>query len=134
MQRNSIDEGYLDLALCRFGRLDEIVAAVRALQRRIWDELEIPVSMGLATNKLVAQIASKLRKPRGFEVVPAGTEAAFLAPLPIGKLPGIGQKTESALATHGLRFVRDLFTRSEHELDHLRPRLAGDAGPGPGRG
>ena len=61
----------------------------------------------------------KLRKPRGFEVVPAGTEAAFLAPLPIGKLPGIGQKTEAALAGHGLRFVRDLFARTEHELESI---------------
>jgi len=119
VQRNSIDEGYLDLALCRFAGLDEIIAAVRDLQRRIWAELEIPVSMGIATNKVVAQIASKLRKPRGFEVVPAGREAAFLAPLPIGKLPGIGQKTEAALAEHGLRFVRDLFNRSEPELESI---------------
>jgi DNA polymerase-4 len=72
--------------------------------------------MGIAANRLVAQIASKLRKPRGFVVVPPGTEAAFLAPLPIGKLPGIGAKTEAALAARGLHRVEDLFARSEDEL------------------
>jgi DNA polymerase-4 len=72
--------------------------------------------MGIAANKLVAQIASKLRKPRGFVVVPAGEEAAFMMPLPLGRLPGIGAKTEAALAGSGLRLVSDLFTRSESEL------------------
>jgi DNA polymerase-4 len=119
VQRNSIDEGYLDLGPCGFSGVAEIEKAARGLQRRIWDELQIPVSLGLATNKLVAQIASKLRKPRGFEIIAPGTEAAFLAPLPIGKLPGVGTKTEAELAQHGIRFVRDLFTRPEHELEAL---------------
>jgi len=117
VQRNSIDEGYLDLGPCGMTTLAEVESRVRALQKRIGDELQIPVSMGLATNKLVAQIASKLRKPRGFVVVPPGTEAEFLAPLPLGKLPGIGAKTEAALAEkHGLRLVRDITARSEGEL------------------
>lgn len=120
VQRNSIDEGYLDLAPCGFGDVAEIERRVRGLQQRIWDELQIPVSFGLAINKLVAQIASKLRKPRGFVVVPAGTEAEFLAPLPIGKLPGIGQKTEAVLVEkHGLRLVRDLLSRTESELQAI---------------
>jgi DNA polymerase-4 len=117
VQRNSIDEGYLDLSMCGFRTLAEIEGAVRALQKKIWDVLEITVSFGLATNKLVAQIASKLRKPRGFVVVPPGTEAEFLAPLPIGKLPGIGAKTEATLSgRHGLKLIRDISARSETEL------------------
>jgi len=120
VQRNSIDEGYLDLGPCGLNAVTEIEARVRGLQARIWRELEIPVSMGIATNKLVAQIASKLRKPRGFVVVPAGAEAEFLAPLPLGKLPGIGGKTEAALAEkHGLRLVRDLLARNESELQAI---------------
>src|SRR5262245_47361746 len=104
VQRNSIDEGYLDLGPCGFSRSSELELSVRALQERLWRDLQIPVSFGLATNKLVAQIASKLRKPRGFVVVPPGTEAAFLAPLPIGKLPGVGTKTEAALVEkHGIK-------------------------------
>src|ERR1700685_4632288 len=86
VQRNSIDEGYLDLGPCRLADLDSVERAVRGLQGRIWEELKIPVSMGIASNKLVAQIASKLRKPRGFVVVPPGTEAEFLAALPVRRL------------------------------------------------
>ncbi len=122
VQRNSIDEGYLDLKPCGFKSADEVEAAVRGLQARIWAELQIPVSMGLATNKLVAQIASKLRKPRGFVVVKPGDEAAFLAPLDIGKLPGVGTKTETTLQTHGIWKVRDLFTKNERELESVLGR------------
>jgi len=116
VQRNSIDEGYLDLGPCRHADSAEAEAVVRALQRRIRDVLGISVSMGLASNKLVAQIASKSNKPKGFVIVPPGREAAFLAPLSVGKLPGIGAKTEAALAARGIRRIEDLFARSEAEL------------------
>ncbi|MCX6937300.1 MAG: DNA polymerase IV [Verrucomicrobia bacterium] len=116
VQRNSIDEGYLDLGPCGLHDAGAVEAAVRGLQRRIQDELGIPVSIGIATNKLVAQIASKLRKPRGFVTVAPGTEEAFLAPLDIGKLPGIGGKTEAALRERGLERIGEVLTRSENEL------------------
>ena len=116
VQRNSIDEGYLDLSPCGLKTVGEITSAVRRLQERIWEEEQIPVSMGVACNKLLAQIASKLRKPRGFVVVLPGEEAPFLAPLPIGKLPGVGVKTEAGLAAQGIRRVADLFSRTEDEL------------------
>ena len=119
VQRNSIDEGYLDVAPCGYRSPADIETAMRALQRRLWDELQLPVSMGLARNKLVAQIASKLRKPRGFVVVPPGTEAEFLAPLSIGKLPGVGAKTEAMLTGHGIKLVCDLIARPEGELAAL---------------
>ncbi|MDO8544134.1 MAG: DNA polymerase IV [Opitutaceae bacterium] len=120
VQRNSIDEGYLDLGPCGFKDVAELERKVHALQQRIWDELQIPVSFGLAINKLVAQIASKLRKPRGFVVVPPGTEAEFLAPLPVGKLPGVGPKTEETLVQrHGIRLVRDVLERNERELQAI---------------
>lgn len=120
VQRNSIDEGYLDVSPCGLPSAAEIEAAVRRLQHRLWTELELPVSFGLATNKLVAQIASKLKKPRGFVVVPPGAEEGFLAPLPVGKLPGVGPKTEAALGEkHGIRLVRDLVARPERELEAI---------------
>ena len=122
VQRNSIDEGYLDLSPCGLKSITDLERVVRGLQKRIWDELQIPVSMGIATNKLVAQIASKLRKPRGFVVVEPGAEASFLEPLDIGKLPGVGNKTETALQAHGIWKIRDLFTRPERELEALLGR------------
>lgn len=119
VQRNSIDEGYLDLGPCGFKTAPEIERRVRALQQRIWDDLQIPTSFGVAANKLVAAIASKARKPKGFIVVPPGTEAEFLAPLKISVLPGVGKVSEVRLAAAGVNLVRDLFTRTGSELKSL---------------
>ncbi len=116
VQRNSIDEGYLDLGPCGLKTTAAVEAAVRGLQRKIWNELQITVSMGIAANKLVAQIASKLRKPQGFVVVAPGDERAFLAPLSLGKLPGIGAKTEALLNSRGLTLIGDLHERNEDQL------------------
>ena len=119
VQRNSIDEGYLDLGPCGFKTAEEIVRRVRALQQRIWDDLQIPTSFGIASNKLVSAIASKARKPRGFTVVPPGEEAAFLAPLKVNVLPGVGTKSAERLEQAGIRLVSDLFGRPERELREL---------------
>ncbi|SDS56787.1 DNA polymerase IV [Opitutus sp. GAS368] len=119
VQRNSVDEGYLDIGPCGFKTLPEIERRVRALQQRIWDDLQIPTSFGIAANKLVSAIASKARKPRGFTVVPPGEEAAFLAPLKISVIPGVGKKSEERLAASGIRLVSDVLTRSERELKNL---------------
>ncbi|MCF7686767.1 MAG: DNA polymerase IV [Cephaloticoccus sp.] len=119
VQRNSVDEGYLDLGPCGCRTTDEIVSRMRGLQERIWSELQIPVSIGIATNKLVSQIASKLCKPRGFVVVAPGEEQSFLAPLPIGKLPGVGGKTEVVLQQQGLQKVGDILTRNDSELQAI---------------
>jgi len=119
VERRSIDEGFLDAGPCGFRTQAAVEAAVRALQDRIWAQLQITVSFGLAANKLVAAIASKLRKPRGFVVVPPGAEADFLAPLDVGRLPGIGVKTEAGLKARGIHLVRDLLARPERELAAL---------------
>lgn len=116
VQRNSIDEGYLDIGPCGFKTLPEIERRVRALQQRIWDELQIPTSFGIAGNKLVSAIASKARKPRGFTIVPVGEEASFLAPLKISVIPGVGKKSEERLLEAGIRLVSDVFNLSEREL------------------
>jgi DNA polymerase-4 len=119
VQRNSIDEGYLDIGPCGFKTAADIEQRVRALQLRIWNDLQIPTSFGIASNKLVSAIASKARKPRGFTVVPPGEEASFLAPLKISVIPGVGKKSEERLVAEGIRFVSDLFQRSEPELKRL---------------
>ena len=118
VERSSIDEGYLDLRGNALADEAAVTAVVRRLQERLWAELSLPVSFGVAANKLVAQVASKLRKPRGFVVVSPGGEAAFLAPLPLGRLPGIGAKTEARLAEqHGLRLIAELQNLSEAALE-----------------
>ncbi|HEY5551636.1 MAG TPA: DNA polymerase IV, partial [Opitutaceae bacterium] len=122
VERRSIDEGYLDLAPCGHQTLEIAAGAVKALQRRIRDELAISVSFGLASNKLVSGIASKLNKPRGFTVVEPGGEAAFLAGLKVGRLPGVGAKTESEFNKRGIRLVSDLLALSDDELAALLGR------------
>jgi len=118
VERSSIDEGYLDLRGNALADEAAVTAVVRRLQGRLWSELSLPVSFGVAANKLVAQVASKLRKPRGFVVVSPCGEAAFLAPLPLGRLPGIGAKTEARLAEqHGLRLIGELQNLSEAALE-----------------
>ena len=119
VQRNSVDEGYLDLGPCGYKSSDQIVTVMRGLQKRMWDELRIPISIGIATNKMVSQIASKWRKPRGFEVVPPGEEQRFLAPLPIGEFPGIGKKAQESLKGHGLNLIGDILKKNESELSAI---------------
>ncbi len=71
-------------------------------------ELGLTASVGVASTRLVAKIASDLRKPDGLVVVPEGTEADFLAPLPIWRLWGVGEQTRRALADYGVQTIGDL--------------------------
>jgi DNA polymerase-4 len=85
VERASIDEGYFDLST---NPRITARAAAEQLQRSIADELGITVSLGIGANKLISQIASKLRKPNALVEVPAGTERDFLAPLASNWLRG----------------------------------------------
>ncbi len=103
----SIDEAFLDVtgSMALFGDGEAIGRAIKSAVR---DEVHLTVSVGVARTKLVAKIASDLRKPDGLVVVPPGEEAAFLAPLPISRLWGVGDKTATVLADYGVRTIGDL--------------------------
>jgi DNA polymerase-4 len=103
----SIDEAFLDVTGSRllFGDGEAIGRQVKAEVR---EAVELTISVGVATTKLVAKIASDLRKPDGLVVVPPGTEAAFLAPLEIGRLWGVGAKSAAVLRDYGVRTIGDL--------------------------
>jgi DNA polymerase-4 len=103
----SIDEAFLDVAGSEqlFGQPPEIARRIKAAIR---DERGLTASVGVAATRLVAKIASELRKPDGLVVVPAGEEAAFLAPLPIERLWGVGAKSRAALADYGVHTIGDL--------------------------
>ncbi|MBI1841674.1 MAG: DNA polymerase IV, partial [Verrucomicrobia bacterium] len=94
----SIDEGYLDLTATRKNPL--LIAQI--LRDAIRQSLKITVSEGVASNKLVSQIASKLNKPASLASVPAGHEAGFLRPLPNRWLPGVGPVMAGRLNAAGL--------------------------------
>ena len=103
----SIDEAFLDVTGVRqlFGDGERVAAQIKAAIRA---EVDLTASVGVATTKLVAKIASDLRKPDGLVVVPPGEEAAFLAPLPISRLWGVGEPTARALRDYGVRTIGDL--------------------------
>jgi len=103
----SIDEAFLDVAGTEtlLGSADAVARAIKAAIRR---EVDLSASVGVATTKLVAKVASELRKPDGLVVVEPGTEAAFLAPLPIERLWGVGAKTRAVLTDYGVRTIGDL--------------------------
>jgi len=112
----SIDEAYLDLSGTE--RLHgPPLAAADTLLRTITRTTELPCSAGLATTRLVAKVASDQAKPRGLVWVAPGQEARFLAPLPVRKIPGIGEVTERALRALGIETVELLAAISQEKLE-----------------
>ena len=111
----SIDEAFLDLtgtdALLGSGEV-----AARAIKQAVRKEVELTISVGVASNRLVAKIASDLRKPDGLVVVPHGDERAFLAPLAIERLWGVGASTRRALTDYGVVTIGDLAALPENVL------------------
>lgn len=101
------DEAYLDVHGCEalFGDGAAIATAIRA---RVRADVGIAVSIGVAANKLVAKVASDAAKPDGLLVVPAGTEAAFLAPRPLRELPMVGAKLAEMLTGLGCKTIGDV--------------------------
>ena len=100
VQQMSIDEAYVDLTPTA-RTLREADARARRMQGRIRVDLGLPCSVGLAGSRMVAKIACETGKPRGFVVVPPGTEPGFLAGLPVRALPGVGPQSARRLRAHG---------------------------------
>ena len=109
----SIDEAFFDITPGRFANESPIAIAAR-IQRRV-RELGVTCSIGLGCNKTVAKIASERDKPRGLTVVPPGTERAFLAPLPVRAMSGIGSAAETALARAHIRTIGQL-AQADHSI------------------
>lgn len=119
----SLDEAFLDVRGCErlFGPAPEIG---RTIKRRIWEETELVASVGVAPNKFLAKLASDVNKPDGFVVVEAEGVTDFLAPLPIGRLWGVGAKAEKRFHDVGVYTIGQLARLPEQVLiDHF-----GDSG------
>lgn len=126
IEQISIDEAFLDVTP------QDGAALAKTLQTRINTELNLPCSFGVASNMLVAKIANNVGKakakldaqgkdapPNAIQVVPAGEEAAFLAPLPIRELWGVGPKTAERLKGMGIKSIGDLARWHERDLVSL---------------
>ena len=107
-EKASIDEFYIDLyGMDKYHKPYEWTIALR---EHIIQDTGLPISFGLAANKMVAKIATDEAKPNGYLIVPPGNEAAFLAPLKVNKIPGVGDQTHRTLLHMGVEYIRDLFT------------------------
>jgi DNA polymerase-4 len=115
LEQVSIDEAFLDVTGSSglFGSGAEIA---RKIKNRILDELQLTASVGVAQNKFVAKVASDLRKPDGLVIVEPGREREFLDPLPIGRLWGVGPKTEIHLKKAGLERIGQLASLQHGDL------------------
>jgi len=103
----ALDDFYLD-----FTGTDRLypnfAGTLQRMQQRVFQQTGLGVSVGAGTSKLVASVASRLRRPRGFRIVPPGTEEEFLAPLPVSKLHGVGHAHTTTLAERGIETIRQL--------------------------
>lgn len=120
VEQISIDEAFIDVSDLK--ALPYILA--KELQTDIWNYLQLPCSLGVATNKLVAKIANNIGKssaktngpPMAIKVIPPGQEAAFLAPLPVRELWGVGPKTALAFEDMGIKTIGDIARWSTDDL------------------
>jgi DNA polymerase-4 len=118
VERVSIDEAFLDVtgSVHLFGEAGSIAAQIR---RRVRDELDLPISVGVARTKHLAKIASQVAKPDGLVVVEPVDERAFLDPLPVGLVWGIGPVTQQKLADRGIHTIGELGASPDDTLRAL---------------
>lgn len=117
-EKASIDEFYIDLTgMDKFFDPYQWTIDLRAA---IMEETQLPISFGLATNKMVAKIATDEAKPNGYLFVQPGMEKEFLAPLPVNKFSGVGEQTFLTLKSMGIHTIRDL---SETPIALLEKKL-----------
>ena len=130
VEQISIDEAFLDVT----ERREYATVLARRLQAEVEDTLGLPSSLGVATNKLVAKIATDVGKaavqtdgyPRAIQVVPPGREAEFLAALPVDALWGVGPRTRERLAAIGIHRVADVLAAAPEELARQFGKLGHD--------
>jgi len=124
IERTGLDEGYLDVGeVARDFREARRVA--EAVQVAVRSTTDLTCSLGVATCKVVAKVASDRRKPGGITVVRPGREAVFLAPLELRRLPGVGPRADQRMRAAGLRRVGDLAALDDAALSALLPGKVG---------
>lgn len=114
----SVDEAFLDVS--GLGRVSGTPVQIGArLRERVREEVGLPITVGIARTKFLAKVASQEGKPDGLLLVPPDRELAFLHPLPVRRLWGVGAKTADKLRVHGIETVADVAELSETTLGSL---------------
>jgi DNA polymerase IV len=114
-EKASIDEFYLDLSGMDkfFNPLEWTIH----LRQTIINETQLPISFGLASNKMIAKMATNEAKPNGYLFIPPGKEKEFLAPMPVGNIPGVGEHTQETLKAMGIKRIGDVAQYTEAALE-----------------
>jgi DNA polymerase-4 len=112
----SLDEAYLDVTENKFG-LPTATLVAKTIRQQIREELNLTASAGIAPNKFLAKIASDWRKPDGQFVIQPHEVQAFLLPLPVGRIPGVGKVTETRMAQVGIKTVGDIYAMEMFTLE-----------------
>jgi DNA polymerase-4 len=124
VEQTGMDEGYLEVGEVA----DDFLAArvvAEAVQTAVRAATSLTCSLGVAPCKVVAKVASDFRKPAGLVVVPPGREAAFLAPLAVRRLPGVGPRAEERLGRAGIETIGQLAALTDEDLRRLLPGTVG---------
>lgn len=124
VQQMSVDEAFVDLTGTErlFG---DPIETARKIKKEVLEKTGLTVSVGIASTKYVAKIASGLNKPDGFLVIPQGKETEFMLSLPLEKVWGAGTKTLQKLKSHGFKTTKDIYTHSEAFLQSLFGQATG---------
>ncbi len=123
-EKASVDEFYLDLT-----GMDKFFNPLQwtiDLRQQIIDETKLPISFGLASNKMMAKMATNQAKPNGYLQIPFGKEKEFLAPLPVGNIPGVGDQTELVLRSLGINTINDISAAGPEILEEKLGKWGND--------
>jgi len=112
----SLDEAYLDVTENKFD-LPTATLVAKTIRRQIWEDLNLTASAGVAPNKFLAKIASEWKKPNGQFVIQPHEVQAFLLPLQVGRIPGVGKVTESHMSRVGIKTVGDIYAMELSSLE-----------------
>jgi DNA polymerase-4 len=112
----SLDEAYLDVTENKLN-LPTATLVAKMIRQQIWEDLNLTASAGIAPNKFLAKIASDWKKPNGQFVIQPHEVQAFLLPLPVGRIPGVGKVTESRMAQVGIKTVGDIYAMKLSSLE-----------------
>src|SRR5665647_32966 len=116
-EKASIDEFYIDMqGIDKF--FDPLKWTIE-LREQIINETGLPISFGIAKNKIVAKMATNEAKPNGFLQVPEGKEKEFMACLEVDKIPGVGEQTNQVLNYHGIKLIKDIHNTTPENLEKL---------------
>jgi len=121
-EKASIDEFYLDLT--GMDKYFDPFNWTIALRQEIIDKTGLPISFALASNKMVAKIATDEAKPNGYIQVAPGFEREFLAPLKVNKIPGVGEHTYQTLLSMGIKTIKDISEHTVKELENALENMA----------